>query len=111
MKPKDILEHHSSKLYRVLFRATDTASGEVVVIYQALYNMRIFARPIYMFNNQIQKPDGLVPRFKVIAKDDAFLLSYWTEKLLSAEVTVLHTEKQIEMQLKEGVNGFYVKAI
>ncbi|WP_336770561.1 DUF1653 domain-containing protein [Bacillus bombysepticus] len=111
MKPKDILKHHSSNLYRVLFRATDTNNGETVVIYQALYNMRIFARPIYMFNNLIQKPEGLVPRFKVIAKDEAFLLSYWTEKLLNADVTIFHTEKEIEMQLKEGAIGFYVKTI
>ncbi len=60
-------EHFKGKHYKVLGVAKHSETLEVLVIYQALYGgNQIWARPINMFFDEIEKDGEKIPRFKFI---------------------------------------------
>ncbi len=68
--PRKIYKHFKGKLYRVIAIAEHTETKEKFVIYQALGERKIYARPYDMFASEVDKikyPDvKQMYRFKVV---------------------------------------------
>ena len=68
MKPKlfGVYKHFKGNRYRVLEIAQHTETDEIMVIYQEVGNPRypVWARPLSMFNEEVEVDGKLVPRFK-----------------------------------------------
>ena len=47
--------HFKEKLYRVVAIAEHTETGELFVVYQALYNNSIYVRPYDMFVSEVNR--------------------------------------------------------
>ena len=47
--------HFKGKLYRVVVIAEHTKTGELFVVYQALYNNRVYVRPYDMFVSEVDR--------------------------------------------------------
>ena len=47
--------HFKGKLYRVVAIAEHTGTGELFVVYQALYNNRVYVRPYDMFVSEVDR--------------------------------------------------------
>ena len=74
-KFRDILpgkyRHYKGGKYEVIGLANHSETLEVMVIYRALYGeMGLWARPAYMWNEEVSTPSGKVRRFERIKEDD-----------------------------------------
>ncbi len=61
-----IYKHYKNKYYKTLYIAKHTETNENLVIYKALYNKKIYARPLSMFIDKVNDK----PRFEFITKID-----------------------------------------
>lgn len=67
-----IYQHYKGNNYKVLFTVKHSETLEDLVIYQALYgsdefgNNTLWARPLKMFLEEVEKDSKKIPRFKFI---------------------------------------------
>ncbi len=66
----DIYRHYKENLYQVVGVGTHTESGEIVVIYQALYDsFGLWVRPLEMFTEEIEINGKPTKRFTFISSN------------------------------------------
>lgn len=66
LKP-GIYQHYKGSQYKVIHVATHSETEEQLVIYQALYGeFGIWARPLSMFLETVEKDSKTIPRFAYI---------------------------------------------
>lgn len=59
-----LYQHYKGPQYKVLYVATHSETQEQLVIYQALYGeFGIWARPLSMFLETVEKDGQIIPRF------------------------------------------------
>jgi hypothetical protein len=67
--------HYKNKLYQVFGTVTHSESEEIMVLYapldQAAGEARLWVRPLDMFTETVETPEGIVPRFALVEADDA----------------------------------------
>lgn len=62
-----IYRHFKGNRYQVLGTATHSETGEVLVIYRALYgDFRTWARPMDMFTETVERDGFRQPRFEFV---------------------------------------------
>jgi hypothetical protein len=67
-------EHYKGNFYQVLFTANHSETGEIMVVYQALYGERkIWVRPASMWNEMIITGTKTVPRFRFVGDSHEFV--------------------------------------
>ena len=67
-------EHYKGNFYQVLFTANHSETGEVMVVYQALYGEgKIWVRPASMWNEMITVGTKKVPRFRFVGDSHEFV--------------------------------------
>ena len=70
LKP-GLYQHYKGPQYKVIHVATHSETEEQLVIYQALYGeFGIWARPLSMFTETIEKDGNTIPRFAYIGEID-----------------------------------------
>ena len=66
---KGIYRHYKGNEYEVLFTATDSETLEEMVVYKALYGeKKIWVRPAFMWNEEVELNGEKVKRFQEITK-------------------------------------------
>lgn len=64
-------QHYKGKFYQVIGQATHSETGEVLVVYRALYGeFGLWVRPSSMFVELIELAGVLQPRFTYIGEQD-----------------------------------------
>lgn len=64
---RGIYRHYKGNLYEVMEVATHSESGEKLVVYRALYGeYGVWARPLEMFAETVEKDDTQLPRFELL---------------------------------------------
>lgn len=65
-----IYKHYKTgNLYRVIGVGKHSESLEDLVFYEALYDnkmSKLWARPLKMFNEEVEKDGGMIPRFTFV---------------------------------------------
>ena len=60
-----VYRHYKGNDYRVIGLARHSETGEVLVVYDALYGERgRWVRPVAMFNEMVERGGKMVPRFE-----------------------------------------------
>jgi len=66
LKP-GLYRHYKGLLYQVFSTATHSETGEVLVVYQALYgDYGLWLRPLAMFTESVEYQGVVQPRFQVL---------------------------------------------
>ena len=66
-----LYQHYKGPQYKVLYVATHSETNEQLVIYQALYGeYGIWARPLSMFTETIEKDGKTIARFAYLGEAD-----------------------------------------
>ena len=62
--------HYKGGEYMVMGIAQHSETGEALVVYRPEYGDRgLWVRPLSMFQESVETPDGVVPRFALIDAD------------------------------------------
>ena len=62
--------HYKGGEYTVIGVAQHSETGEALVVYRPEYGERdLWVRPLSMFQESVETPDGVVPRFALIDAD------------------------------------------
>ena len=62
--------HYKGGEYTVIGVAQHSETGEALVVYRPEYGDReLWVRPLSMFQESVETPDGVVPRFALIDAD------------------------------------------
>jgi cyclomaltodextrinase / maltogenic alpha-amylase / neopullulanase len=68
--PVGIYQHYKGNYYTVAYVATHTETKEHFVIYKPVEGNRIWARPLEMFNEDVEVDGVMVPRFRKVRNQD-----------------------------------------
>ncbi len=70
MIQKGIYQHYKGNCYEVLEVANHSETLEKMVVYRALYGAReVWVRPLSMWDEMVETPEGAVPRFRLIESE------------------------------------------
>ena len=62
-----LYRHYKGGEYTVMGVARHSETGEVLVVYRPEYGERgLWVRPLSMFQESVETPDGVLPRFSLI---------------------------------------------
>ena len=62
--------HYKGGEYMVMGVAQHSETGEALVVYRPEYGDReLWVRPLSMFQESVETPDGVIPRFALIDAD------------------------------------------
>lgn len=65
-----VYRHYKNKEYLVIGCATHSETGEILVVYRALYGERgLWVRPLSMFFDQVRVEGSVVSRFTFVRKE------------------------------------------
>lgn len=64
-----IYRHYKNRDYRVIGCAMHTETEEELVVYEALYDNRLWVRPRQMFLENLDIDGKSVPRFRLISEE------------------------------------------
>jgi hypothetical protein len=71
--PRGLYRHYKNKLYEVFGTVTHSESEDVLVLYapvdQVEGSARLWVRPLAMFIEMVETPEGDVPRFALVGGD------------------------------------------
>ncbi|WP_237065741.1 DUF1653 domain-containing protein [Microbulbifer guangxiensis] len=69
--PRGIYRHYKGLLYEVMEVARHSETGELLVVYRALYGeYGVWARPLSMFTGSVERDGALEPRFALVQAFD-----------------------------------------
>ena len=92
--PQQIYRHFKGKLYQIVSLAEHSETGEMLVIYQALYGeFKIYARPLSMFMEKVDKE-----KYPNVSQEYRFELQGTvgsTEVVQTSEVAPVQSEEQV----------------
>ncbi|MBR5152658.1 MAG: DUF1653 domain-containing protein [Clostridia bacterium] len=70
MIQKGVYQHYKGNRYEVLEIANHSETLEKMVVYRALYGEgEVWVRPLSMWSEEVETPDGKVPRFRLIGQE------------------------------------------
>jgi len=70
MIEKGVYLHYKGNRYEVLGIANHSETLEKMVVYRALYgDGEVWVRPLSMWDEPVETPEGTVPRFRFIGDD------------------------------------------
>ena len=68
---KGIYKHYKGNLYQVIEVATNSETGEELVVYRTLYgDYSMWVRPLDMFQERVEIDGREVPRFSFVEPSD-----------------------------------------
>lgn len=70
-----IYRHFKGNYYKVLELATDAGTLEKMVVYQALYDDKLWVRPLSEFTDSVTKSAGTFKRFQEMTDEELMKLS------------------------------------
>ena len=70
IKPNTIWQHYKGNRYEVIALATHSETLEPLVVYRALYGEGgVWVRPLSMWHEEVETPEGKKRRFALISED------------------------------------------